>query len=349
MHSLLSDGLTIESAASDYLNHLRFERMSARSTVYTYASWLTSFRKWLTENGHPDAGISILTTDILRAYQYSMSSRRLRPRTIRAAFYPIRSLSCFLMQKGILAENPCTPLTMPRMDAAIRLLISQKEVVALIENLDRLHPLRRATLAKAMLSVMVFSGLRCQEVLDLRVSDVNIADKTLLVASGKGSKSRLLYPPPNCLDTIADWLEIRDDGKRRKTTPATDWLWADHAGRRIGEAAFRVLLEEMKAAAGLREHNNIKPHSLRHFFATMLDKNGAPLKVMQAALGHSSIQTTLIYLHNSEKDTQRMADFSKLLQPPAPEPVPAAPVIPPDVQRKMVRRNAFQQARRGQR
>jgi site-specific recombinase XerD len=311
--------MTIDEAANDYLNHLRHERMVAKTTVYTYSSWLSIFRRWLEENGHKNAELTAFTTPTLRSYQYSMSARKLRPRTIRGAFHPLRGLAAFLIGHGAIKENPCAGLTMPKKDAAIRLTISQGEVIALLTGADRLHPERRATLAKAMVMTMVYTGLRFQEVLDLKVSDVKLDARTLLVASGKGDKSHLLYPPSPCLEALSEWLAVRDIPGSRGPAYQHEWLWADTPGRRVGCTSFRNLLEEVKAAAGLREHDNIKPHSLRHFFATNLDQNGAPLKVIQAALGHSSAQTTLIYLHSTEKDTQRMADFSNIreLLPPA--------------------------------
>ena len=53
--------MTIEEPAHDYLQHLRHECMSAKTTLYTYSSWLNSFRKWLTESGSPNADLSVPT------------------------------------------------------------------------------------------------------------------------------------------------------------------------------------------------------------------------------------------------------------------------------------------------
>ena len=342
--------MTIAEASADYIHYLRHERMVAKSTVYTYTSWLNIFRRWLEGNGLPNADLSAFTASTLRTYQYSLSARKLRPRTILGAFHPLRGLAVFLLEHGAIPENPCAVLTMPKRDAAIRQTISQSEVISLLTSAERLYPVRRSNLAGAMLSVIVYTGLRFQEVLDLKVSDVNIDAETLLVAMGKGMKSRLLYPPPPCIEALRVWLDARGKNKEGKMQPRTEafqqeWLWADTPGRRIGEMSFRNLLEEVKAAAGLRGHDNIKPHSLRHFFATNLDQRGCPLKVIQAALGHSSAQTTLLYLHSSEKEVARMADFSKLSQltPPTSATAPA-----PEQERRL-RRQTFQQARRGQR
>jgi hypothetical protein len=62
----------------------------------------------------------------------------------------------------------------------------------------------------------------------------------------------------------------------------------------------------------LRGHDNIKPHTLRHWFATNMLRNGATIKQVQVALGHTDIKTTAVYLHIDEEDAKAMADLSYL-------------------------------------
>jgi integrase/recombinase XerD len=334
-----------ESACTDYLNHLRYERAAAKTTVYTYSSWLTSFRRWLEGNDHPAADLSVFTPAVLRTYQYSLSARSLRPRTIRAAFHPLRGLAEFLITHKVITENPCKSLTMPKKDAAKRLTISQAEIVALLGGAERLHPQRRALLARAWLSILVYTGLRFQEALDLKVGDINMSAGSLLVSSGKGSKSRLLYPPKPCLEAVQAWLDVREQTAQRQRAFQHDWLFAENAGRRIGNNGIRDLLAEIKAAANLRGHNNIQCHSIRHFFATTLDQNGAPLKVTQAALGHASAAQTLVYIHAAESDARRMGQYAVLpLLDKAREPTAGDAE---GTERKRQTRISFQQKRRG--
>lgn len=107
----------------------------------------------------------------------------------------------------------------------------------------------------------------------MKVTDVSLANGTVLVACGKGSKSRMLYTPKQCMEAIGTWLEARDKECRHQ------WLWSENKGRRMGEISVRDLLEEVKAVAGLSDHDNIKPHSLRHAFATRMMQNGAPIRL----------------------------------------------------------------------
>jgi site-specific recombinase XerD len=69
------------------------------------------------------------------------------------------------------------------------------------------------------------------------------------------------------------------------------------------------LIEALKATAGLRDHANILPHSLRHACATRLMRNGADIRSIQAFLGHSQMTTTAQYLHTDE---ERLRDISEL-------------------------------------
>ena len=209
-----------------------------------------------------------------------------------------------------MTDNPAKAMALPKKDAAGRKTVSRDEVVALLAAARRLYPKRRAELAHALVSTLVYTGVRFSELLNLKLGDVNMAESNILVTDGKGAKSRRLYPPPVCMEAIAAWLAVRGDC-------TNDWLWAEGKTRRTGEICIRSLLEAVKAAAGLSGQDNVKPHSLRHFFATNLVNNGASLKVVQSALGHNHLVTTAIYVHADEEETKKMAEFAvvKLAEP----------------------------------
>ena len=109
----------------------------------------------------------------------------------------------------------------------------------------------------------------------------------------------------------------------------------------MSEDKVRERLEQLKAVAGLKGRDAIKPHSLRHFFAKHMESQGADLETIQHALGHETLETTLIYLRRGDKNTQKMKRFASLPcaelpnSQPAPEPLsfaesePDAPVAAP--------------------
>lgn len=299
--------MLLRDAMQDYVNCITHERGLARKTTCTgYASYLRAFLEWMQQNGYEEPCVADFTTPCLRRYQYHLSNNGLRPRSIRGRFHPIVGLGEFLIENGALESNPAKSLTLPKKDAALRLLVTDEEVTLLLQGCERQRNPRMIALSRAMLSVLIFAGLRREELLCLHVSDVNFSDGSILVRAGKGQKSRAVYTCEFCMSALKEWMAFRPQDCKH------DYLWTRDKSRRMYESGLVATLEAAKAAAGLADHDNIKPHSLRHNFATRLMNNGAPIKSIQAALGHSQMQTTAIYLHLGEQQAKQIAHLSAL-------------------------------------
>jgi site-specific recombinase XerD len=175
-----------------------------------------------------------------------------------------------------------------------------------LDACERQSKPRQVALSRALLSVLIYAGLRREELLCLYVSDVNFSEKSILVRSGKGSKSRKVFPCEECLTAVREWLAFRPNNCTH------EYLWARDRSRRMYEYGLVATLEQVKAIAGLADHDNIKPHSLRHNFATRLLRNGADVRSIQSALGHSNLATTSIYLHVDEERLKEVAHLSSL-------------------------------------
>ena len=185
--------MLLSDAINDFLNYARHEQGYAVSSCKQRQSWLRHLHQWLVDNGYPTPTTDDLNTIVLRRFQYSLSGRKLRPRTIQNCFYPVKSLCIFLIKNNVLTANPCDDLTLPKKDAAVRLDVSEEEIVALLEATRRQRNPRRVALCHAVFSVLVNAGLRRQELLGLRVGDIDLKQRSILVRCGKGSKSRKVY------------------------------------------------------------------------------------------------------------------------------------------------------------
>lgn len=301
--------MRLEQLKVDYLNYVCHELGLANKTYTTYQSWLNNFIRWLKQNGYAEPTVAEFNTPTLRRYLYYLSTNGLRPRTIRGAFHPLRGLGKYLMASGAIAEDPVRLVTLPKKDAAIRLTVTDEEIERLLEATTRIRDKRKTSLAKAVLGVLVYSGLRRQELLDLQIDDVSLSEKTLLVRSGKGGKSRKLYVADDLVDALAEWTTLyRPKG-------SSPFLFAIDKSRRLAEEGLRLLLEEIKAIAGLAGSENIKPHSLRHACATRLLRNGADLRSIQSFLGHSSLAVTSVYLHTDEQQLRSVRNLAALTKP----------------------------------
>ena len=324
--------MLLSEAIRDFGDYARHEQGHTPTTHLTYQSRQRQFARWLAaEAGLPDPPVRDVTANLIRRYSYSLSARSLRPRTIRGVLNALRALFTFLTASGALAADPAAEVRLPKKDAATRLLVGDEELIALLEAAGRQGADFRCVRDRAVLSVLMFCGLRRQELLDLRTGALNLADQSLLVQQGKGRKARTVYLCDEALCALREW-----SGLRSGLRCAHDWLFVTQDRRRFGETTLVRMLEEVKAIAGLKGDPRIKPHSIRHAAATRLLRNGADLRSIQTWLGHTQLQTTAIYLHTDEEQVRKIAPLAGFR---APEP-PLAPAS------DTVRRAAYRRQRR---
>jgi site-specific recombinase XerD len=308
---------SLEDHIADYLRHLRYGAGCSKSTFKAYQSQLRRFVRWLRESvGHPPR-LNDVTARNFRNYIVELMEQGLRPRTVRSAAMPVRSLFNYLLECDVLDSSPVHAVRLPKKDAAQRPRVLEEELLALPEGCDRLAGLERSCMAKALILLLITAMIRRSELLATRVQDVNLEAGQLLVASGKGGKSRSIFLPDDARAALAAWLRSR---------PACDhdYLFIVDKHRRLGNEGLNTLLEEVKAAAGLRGHDHIQPHAIRHAAATRVHRRGADLRSLQTMLGHANIATTAIYLHADEERLRLVAGLASVASP---EP-PAAPTPP---------------------
>ena len=142
--------------------------------------------------------------------------------------------------------------------------------------------------AKLLMLQQWRAGLRVSEALDLEVRDLSLdtATPTLRVRSGKGGKTRLVPVHPELHGALNNALAYGDisQGRIIEAHTTTAWRWVKTAVKRA---------EELGA---ISPGKRISTHTLRHSYARHLLMNGIPINYLSRWLGHSSIQTTLIYL-----------------------------------------------------
>ena len=166
----------------------------------------------------------------------------------------------------------------------------QKRIPEYLEA-DEVNAIIRAapsSKAKLLMLQQWRAGLRVSEALDLEVRDLSLdtATPTVRVRSGKGGKSRLAPVHPELHGALSSALAYGDisQGRIVEAHPTTAWRWMQAAVKRA---------EELGAIA---PGKRVGTHTLRHSYARHLLMNGIPINFLSRWLGHSSIQTTLIYL-----------------------------------------------------
>jgi site-specific recombinase XerD len=134
-------------------------------------------------------------------------------------------------------------------------------------------------------------GLRLQEAIQLRPTDIDSAGMRIRIRAGKGGKERFVMLSSALLDALRDYF--------REYRPE-EWLFYGHTkAEPIHPRSVQRLIKQAASAAGIR--SRVTPHMLRHSFATHLLDRGTNLRYIQELLGHRNIGTTMIYTHVSRR------------------------------------------------
>lgn len=149
--------------------------------------------------------------------------------------------------------------------------------------------------ANLVVTMILDTGLRVSELCDLKLSDIDLQDKSAMVIDGKGGKDRLVLFTETTVSRIIAWMPIRDG-----RDPSVDNLLVTKTGGPYQARTVQRLMDKLADVAKM-PRGRLTPHVLRHNFATGLLERGADLVSIQRLLGHASIATTRVYLDISDQ------------------------------------------------
>lgn len=307
---------TDDSTCGTFLDRLLLRGLSLH-TVEAYAYDLVLMMRWL-EAAHLQ--LSELNSDHVHQFLAWERGRESRPKSINRRLHTLRLFFRHVTQRelpgatiprrGLRLSHRDRELGLQRIRVADTQRLRVKEARTIIEPLtveqvnELLSSLRRyRDLAIAYL--MLLCGLRSQEVLNLRVSDIDLEDRRLRV-QGKGGKERAVPAPPLLLTVIAKYSRLE-----RPTSNAAQVFLVLQGSKRGGpmtRAALRKIFRTRRKRASL---SNANPHRLRHTFGTDMARSGVRLPILQRMMGHAFAETTLQYVNVSMADVA--AEFQRAI------------------------------------
>jgi len=243
--------------------------------------------------GHFGRPVAEIGRDDLRGY-----AEHLRGRAQSASWLKMHlGALVFLYSKTLGRPTDVSFVVWPKQHSPLPTVLSQTEVAAFLEVLR--HPIYRA-----IAMVLYGTGLRIDEALGLEVSDVDGARGVLRVRHGKGNEAREAKLSP----ALYQWLRHHWSRER----PPLPYLFASRrTGRPPKQATVRHAFAMAGEQAGIRKP--VRPHVLRHSYATHLLDAGTDVRVIQALLGHKSLQTTMRYTRVSTALVQKAPSPLELL------------------------------------
>lgn len=288
---------SFEHAVLRFLRSLVAADYSPRTVAASRAD-LSQLLRFLDARGLEDPG-KVLRTD-LRAYAAMLAEYRSPGGSVYARSTVGRKLSVarrfflFCQEEGLIPADPALGLPSPRLPQRLPQVLTPEEMGRLLDSVEGSDAL--SVRDRALLELLYSSGLRSQEVIDLRLRDVDLAARDVRVR-GKGRKVRIVPAGQAAAHALERYLlEVRPELASRAQRPS-DAVFLSRNGAPLSPSDVRRRLLKRLQAVGAA--TGVSPHTLRHSFATHLLEGGADLRSIQELLGHASLRTTQVYTHVS--------------------------------------------------
>ena len=261
---------------NEFVIYLRCVRGYSENTIRAYAADLQRYARWAKENNQ-SARWSTTTREDLDRYLEHCSKQELSVSTTNRQLSAISALYRFMQRNGLDVENPCKYESRKKQGQTLPATINPKQ---LCKAYNRAHGI-----GKVMLGLLITTGIRIQELLDLTYEDIDFENCTLRIM-GKGSKERIVRTEPEALKTLHGLvIDLKASGRIFYMSQ-----------RKARSMIYDMLQPYCKGAA-------LNPHAIRHTFATELAKAGESTTTIAKMLGHAHIETSQKYINMAEIPT----------------------------------------------
>jgi site-specific recombinase XerD len=272
------------------------------NTVADYSRTLSKFAAWL----GADRGVGEITSKDIEGFMGSFTDKS--NKSLLNYHVGLSAMWSWMEGEGIVKSNVVRKVKPPRAERKEVTPLTEAEVKALFAALNRSkvyqrggqpvdHALGSMERNRAILLLLLDTGIRASELCDLKVEDLDNRNNRIFVRMGKGMKERLLPFSPRTGQMIWRYLAARKDAQ------GGDPLFVSKADRALSRTKLSEMFRMIGRRAGVE---NVHPHRFRHTFAIQYLRNGGNVYTLQAMLGHSTLETVRIYLQLAQVDLDQV-------------------------------------------
>ncbi|MBU0648017.1 tyrosine-type recombinase/integrase [Patescibacteria group bacterium] len=291
--------MKLSKAIDRFIEYCQIEKGKSKKTIENYQHYLSRFL-----NFTKDINTDTINAKIIRTYRLHLltfknyQNETISTKTQNFHLIALRAFLKYLQKTDVKSYSP----------EKIELIKHQNNLPQFLEN-DEIQQIINLpynnkniieTRNQAIIQALFSTGLRVSELVRLTKDDIGTKRQEISI-TGKGGKNRLVFLSEEALDSIREYLNHRKD-----TDPH---LFVNHYRRhnhttRLTPRSVQRIIKKTAQKAGITKP--VTPHTLRHTFATDLLVNGADIRSVQSLLGHSSITTTQIYTHLTNKQLKEI-------------------------------------------
>ncbi len=273
-----------------FIDYLQIEKNYSKHTVTAYQKDIRDFLDFVVATFEEDSIIKVQTT-YMRSWIVALKEAQLSNRSINRKITSIKTFYSFLIRIQELRSNPFEYQKSLKTKKEVIVPFSEREIeeaMLITDDDDIVYEQKRN---KLMIHLLYASGIRQAELLNLKIEDVSISEKTIKVL-GKRNKERIVPLYDAVVSEFKEYLE-----ERLQVSSAENWFFVTKRGGKLYNALVYRVINSYFSKVTTKQKKS--PHVLRHSYATDMVSNGADLNSVKELLGHSSLAATQIYTHNS--------------------------------------------------
>ncbi len=267
----------------EYLRR-QYRRNARPSTIRTACTALILFLSFVKEKGV--VHVELITRRCIEAFVENEQDRNLKLSSVKGRLQTVYAFLRFLVNEQIVHPDLVLRRITIKLPQSLPRAFSPEDTLKLLSVISHVRD-------RAMILLLLRTGMRIGELLDTRVNDVDLCEKTVKIyEAAKNKIGRVVYFSDDAKKAVVAWLKSRDHRKSN--------LFYGRGGGRWSYSAARVRFIKYIGKAHL-DGKNYTVHCLRHTYATDLLNAGMRLEVLQQLLGHSSLNVTRIYARLTDK------------------------------------------------
>ena len=293
--------MKIRSHIQEFLEYCEVTKNQSQKTIENYKHYLKRFEDFLAEDINPK-DLNLKKIQNYRIYLNRFEDKRKRKLSVTTQNYHIIAVRAFLkyLIKNDIKTLAPEKIELGKIPKRTVEVLSREEIDRIFQSIDK-SKLAGAR-DNAILKTLYSTGLRVSELASLDRDKVDLKRREFSVR-GKGQKPRIVFLSKKAAESIKNYIKAREDnfkplfinsGKGQKHEDVLD-----DEKRRLSTVSIENIVRKYALKAGIIK--KVTPHTLRHSYATQLLMNGADIRSVQEMLGHSSITTTQIYTHITDK------------------------------------------------
>jgi len=290
----------LQHSFDSFIQQAEIERGLSFQTLQSYRQ---SFRLYLKFYNNSNDSLAVLNSEFIRNFfHFGKQKRAWSARTYHIHHNNLKVFCNWLVMSGYLKCNPLDNILKPKLEKPIMHSLRERDVhkilyCALFRS-SQSHFLRCRN--HALLMLPLHTGLRLNEVLSLKITDIRFDENTLHVRCGKGAKDRLVVMTQDLVSVLHSYLTEHE--KYFSLRPLL--LFPSRSGKFLTPREFRRIIAKIIEASCVR----FSAHDLRRTYATRLsEKNISPF-ILQQQLGHSDIRVTMRYVCHHREEIRKVMD-----------------------------------------